>query len=188
MKSGKNIINCSIEENSEISKEQKAQLSKNIKEITAINLSKITHISKEIAKEAAKEIIPVLKDFYTSKKILSDNKTYKYLQLYHNLNIKDYLEELRISYSDLDNITQNADKCIKEHFFEMIGVAKNSGTGYFPVEVIGHIASYLKFSDIVFIHPISIDWVFLAEDSSIDKELVLLAEDSSTEEEWTVLG
>ncbi|MCZ6902548.1 MAG: hypothetical protein O7C58_00315 [Rickettsia endosymbiont of Ixodes persulcatus] len=44
----------------------------------------------------------------------------------------------------------------------MTGIAKNPATGYFPLEIMKHIASYLKFSDITFINEeLSDDWVLL---------------------------
>jgi len=175
------VISCSIKKEQGIferGKEQEQQLSKAIREITAINLNKIKHVSKEIAREIAKEIIPTLRKFYEEKLKLvdckADDETFKYLKLYRNLHLKEYLKELEVNYDNLDAITKNADKYINECFFEMTGIAKNPATGYFPLEIMRHIASCLKFSDIKSIN---------AKPGNV----VLLSGEDGTSEEWVLL-
>ncbi|MGL4226935.1 MAG: hypothetical protein ACRCRR_04995 [Rickettsia sp.] len=162
------VISCSIK------KEQEQQLSQAIREITAINLNKIKHVSEEIVKEAAKEIIPILSNFYEKKLKIADSETCKYLKLYRNLHLKEYLKELEVNYDNLDAITKNADKYINEYFFEMTGIVKNPATGYFPLEIMRHIASCLKFSDVKSIN---------AKPGNV----VLLSGEDGTSEEWVLL-
>ncbi|MGI4753172.1 MAG: hypothetical protein ACRYE8_05565 [Janthinobacterium lividum] len=75
---------------------------------------------------------------------------HNHLKLYKKLNL-DYLkvklEELNIV--NIEPIIQNAEKYNNEYFFDMVGVAKQTDFGNLPKELIGHIASYLDFSDIL---------------------------------------
>ncbi|WP_341787731.1 hypothetical protein [Rickettsia endosymbiont of Cantharis rufa] len=53
-------------------------------------MNKIKHVSEEIVKEVAKEIIPILRNFYEKKLKIADSETCKYLKLYRNLHLKKY--------------------------------------------------------------------------------------------------
>ncbi|HJD66345.1 MAG TPA: hypothetical protein LFV91_04790 [Rickettsia endosymbiont of Bembidion nr. Transversale] len=140
VKNNKTLINCKIWGYRE------GSLSVDEKDILQEKINQITNKNKKILEE----VIQFLKDFYETPEILHKSTIHNHLKLYKKLNL-DYLkvklEELNTI--NIEPIIQNAEKYTNEYFFDMVGVAKQADFGNLPKELIGHIASYLDFSDIL---------------------------------------
>lgn len=140
IKNNKTLINCKIWGYRESS------LSVDEKDVLQEKINQITNKNKKILEE----VIQFLKDFYEIPEILHKSTVHNHLKLYKKLNL-DYLkvklEELNTV--NIEPIIQNAEKYTNEYFFDMVGVAKQADFGKLPKELIGHIASYLDFSDIL---------------------------------------
>ena len=143
IQNNKTIIKCKIEWY------VKGVISESSEEIIAVNELNI-EIDKllERNKGVIKEIAQVLKDFYNTPENLHKSTIHNYLKLYQRTD-KSYLKKI-LGKNDIKPIIQNADKYIDEHFFEMVGIAQQPQFGNIILsnELLGHIVSYLEFSDI----------------------------------------
>lgn len=143
IQNNKTIIKCKIEWY------VKGVISESSEEIIAVNELNI-EIDKllERNKGVIKEIAQVLKDFYKTPENLHKSTIHNYLKLYQRTD-KSYLKKI-LGKNDIKPIIQNADKYIDEHFFEMVGIAQQPQFGNIILsnELLGHIVSYLEFSDI----------------------------------------
>ncbi|WP_236682641.1 hypothetical protein [Rickettsia felis] len=135
IKNNKALLNCLVTGPNDMSSQEKQE-----KKAWTSQINERTDKNQSILEEVAQ----VLKDWSETPNDLHKGTIHSYLKLYQKLNKDSVIEELeKLKVTDANFILENADKHINEHFFEMVGIAKEVyADGLFvPTDIISYIAS-----------------------------------------------
>ncbi|MCC8418965.1 MAG: hypothetical protein LN590_05360 [Rickettsia endosymbiont of Glossina mortisans submortisans] len=135
IENNKAVLSCLVTGPNDMSPQEKQE-----KKAWTSQINERTDKNQSILEEVAQ----VLKDWSETPNDLHNGTIHSYLKLYQKLNKDSIIEELeKLKVTDANFILENADKYINEHFFEMVGIAKEVyADGLFvPTDITSYIAS-----------------------------------------------